>query len=48
MPGSEVDLPAHHLFGDENGTAVARRVDRHDVVRLPGMQGPHLRERAAA
>ena len=47
MPDSEVAFLARHLFGDEHGREVARRVDRH-IARLPGMEGLHLLERTTA
>jgi hypothetical protein len=43
MPDEEVEFLAWHLFGDEEGAEVARRIDRH-VDRLPGLAGLHLLE----
>jgi hypothetical protein len=45
MPDAEVHFLANHLFGDEEGVAAARRIDRQ-VDRLPGLDGLHLMERA--
>jgi len=47
MPDEEVGFLVAHLFGDDDGASVARRIDRH-VDRLPGLGGLHLVERAAA
>lgn len=47
MPQTEVGFLIGHLFGDEAGVEVARRIDRH-VDRLPGLAGLHLVELAAA
>lgn len=46
MPDVEVAFLVRHLFGDTDGVATARRVDRQ-VDRLPGLDGLHLLERAA-
>ncbi|HTZ09634.1 MAG TPA: ferritin-like domain-containing protein [Acidimicrobiales bacterium] len=46
MPAREVAFLARHLFGDDEGRAAARRIDRN-VDRLPGQGGLHLVERAA-
>ncbi len=45
MAEEEVRFLAAHLFGDEKGLAVARRVDRQ-VDRLPGLGNLHLLEQA--
>lgn len=47
VPDEEVAFLAHHLFGDAEGIAVARRIDRQ-VDRLPGLEGLHLLEGAAS
>ena len=46
MPAGELQFLVTHLFGDEDGRAAARRIDRM-VDRLPGLEGLHLAERAA-
>ncbi len=45
MPDPEVKFLANHLFGDAEGVAAARRIDRA-VGRLPGLEGLHLVETA--
>jgi hypothetical protein len=45
MPETEVRFLVSHLFGDEEGTKVAKRIDRQ-VDRLPGLEGLHLVESA--
>jgi hypothetical protein len=45
MPDREVGFLVRYLFGDEDGRAVARRIDRH-VDRLPGLSGLALVEGA--
>lgn len=45
MPDDEVRFLAIHLFGDDEGMAVARRIDRQ-VDRMPGLSGLHLLEQA--
>jgi hypothetical protein len=45
MPDAEVAFMASHLFGDADGRAAARRVDRM-VHRLPGLEDLCLLERA--
>jgi hypothetical protein len=47
MPAEEVKFLAAHLFGDEAGMQVARRIDRQ-VDRLPGLSGLHLLESSTA
>ena len=46
MPDTEVAFLVRFLFGDEDGRAVARRIDRH-IDRLPGQSGLGLAERTA-
>jgi hypothetical protein len=46
MPETEVGFLIRFLFGDEDGRAVARRIDRH-IDRLPGQSGLGLAERTA-
>jgi hypothetical protein len=41
MPRTEVDFLVRELFGDDDGRAVARRIDER-VHRLPGLDGLHL------
>ncbi|MGO9343835.1 MAG: ferritin-like domain-containing protein [Acidimicrobiales bacterium] len=43
MPDAEVQFLVSHLFGDEEGTKAAQRIDRQ-VDRLPGLEGLHLVE----
>lgn len=43
MPKSEVRFLASHLFGDDQGLEVARRIDRQ-LDRLPGLDGLELFE----
>jgi hypothetical protein len=45
MPAREVAFLVRFLFGDDDGRAVAQRIDRH-VDRLPGQSGLHLVEGA--
>lgn len=45
MPRSEVAFVVGHLFGDDEGLAVARRIDQR-IDRLPGLAGLHLVEGA--
>jgi hypothetical protein len=45
MPDTEVRFLAEHLFSDDEGLEVARRIDRH-VGRLPGLEGLRLLEGA--
>jgi hypothetical protein len=45
MPEPEVTFLVTHLFGDDDGRAGARRIDRM-VGRLPGLDGLHLVESA--
>ena len=45
MPRSEVAFLCRYLFSSTDGTAVARRIDRH-VDRMPGLAGLHLVTRA--
>lgn len=45
MPKEEVRFLVSHLFGDEDGIKVARRID-NQVDRLPGLEGLHLVESA--
>ena len=45
MPGDEVRFLVDHLFGDDEGRAAARRIDRL-VGRLPGLEGLQLVEGA--
>jgi rubrerythrin len=45
MPEREVRFLGRHLFGDDDGLAAARRIDRQ-VDRLPGLSGLHLVEHA--
>ena len=45
MPDAEVSFLVAHLFGDDAGLEVARRIDRQ-VDRLPGLAGLQLAERA--
>jgi hypothetical protein len=47
MPPSEVDHLIGFLFGDNDGHAVADRIDRR-IDRLPGLDGLHLVANAAA
>ena len=47
MPPGELQFMIGHLFGDDEGLAVARRIDRQ-IDRLPGLEGLHLLERAAS
>ena len=47
MPESEVAFMVHHLFGGDDGRAMIERIDRR-VARLPGLDGLHLLEEAAA
>jgi len=47
MPDGEVRFLVSHLFGDEEGTKVAQRIDKQ-VDRLPGLDGLHLVESAVA
>jgi hypothetical protein len=47
MPASEVRFVVSHLFGDEEGTAAAKRIDRQ-VDRIPGLEGLKLVETAVA
>lgn len=37
-PKSEVNFLIGYLFGDEEGRAIAERIDRH-IHRLPGLGG---------
>jgi hypothetical protein len=41
----EVDFLVRELFGDDDGRAVARRIDER-IDRLPGLAGLHLVDRA--
>jgi hypothetical protein len=45
MPEPEVKFLVNNLFGDAEGLAAARRIDRA-VERLPGLEGLHLIEAA--
>jgi hypothetical protein len=45
MPPGEVRFLVSHLFGDEDGVVVARRIDRQ-VDRLPGLEDLHIVENA--
>jgi hypothetical protein len=45
MPPSEVAFLVRELFGDADGRAVVRRIDRR-IDRLPGLGGLHLVERS--
>ncbi len=45
MPPSETRFVIDHLFGDDEGREVARRIDRR-VDRLPGLEGLRLLEAA--
>jgi len=47
MPSKEVCSLVSYLFGDDEGRAAARRVDRR-VASLPGLAGLHIVEQAAA
>jgi hypothetical protein len=47
VPDAEMAFLAHHLFGDAEGQAAARRIDRL-IGRLPGLEGLHLVDRAVA
>ena len=47
MPRSEVAFMVDHLFGGDDGRAMIERIDRR-VARLPGLDGLHLLEEAAA
>ncbi len=47
MPAEEVRFLATFLFGDDDGRAVALRIDRQ-VDRLPGLAGLHLLQRATS
>jgi hypothetical protein len=41
VPDQEVDFLRAYLFGDQDGQAMAGRIDRR-VDRLPGLEGLHL------
>ena len=41
VPDQEVDFVRAYLFGDDDGQAMAERIDRR-VDRLPGLEGLHL------
>jgi hypothetical protein len=41
VPDQEVDFLRTYLFGDEDGQAMAERIDRR-VDRLPGLEGLNL------
>ena len=47
VPGTEVDFLRTYLFGDDDGRAMADRIDRR-VDRLPGLQGLNLLRGAVA
>ncbi len=47
VPALETRFVVDHLFGGEEGMAVARRIDRR-IDRLPGLQGLRLIEHAAS
>jgi len=47
VPGTEVDFLRAYLFGDDDGRAMADRIDRR-VDRLPGLQGLNLLRGAVA
>ena len=46
MPPAEVDHLIGFLFGDDDGQAMAERIDRR-IDRLPGLKGLHLVANAA-
>jgi hypothetical protein len=41
VPDAEVSFLRDYLFGDDDGRAMAARIDRR-VDRLPGLDGLHL------
>jgi hypothetical protein len=41
VPDQEVDFLRTYLFGDDDGRAMAERIDRR-VDRLPGLEGLNL------
>ncbi len=47
VPDREVDFLRTYLFGDDDGRAMADRIDRR-VDRLPGLQGLNLLRGAVA
>jgi hypothetical protein len=47
VPDREVDFLRSYLFGDDDGRAVADRIDRR-VDRLPGLDGLNLVRRAVS
>ena len=47
MPPAETDFMIGHLFGDDDGLGIARRIDRR-VDRLPGLAGLGLLENTRA
>jgi rubrerythrin len=47
VPDQEVDFLRTYLFGDDDGQAMAERIDRR-VDRLPGLQGLHLLQGAVS
>ena len=47
VPDQEVDFLRTYLFGDEDGQAMAERIDRR-VDRLPGLDGLRLLRGAVA
>jgi hypothetical protein len=44
MPADETDFLVRHLFGGDDGAAMAARIDRR-IDRLPGLAGLHLIDR---